>query len=219
MPSETRKPVSCYLNLDIKAALEKEVSQLKFEESDKSDTTEGEDRHGINKNIERILTLFLDKYENEKIEKVENLIVRTLTVKNILDGKKEMKKRINVSNKQFPLKLFPSFSKRVDSFITKLSLFLGFKIKKTTFYNFVLLNYFIEKKHYIVEKELEFWTRDSFKLGINDNSLKEILESPEVKSLLVPQGNKNVSDNELEDLVFTYFNNLHNNIDPMEEKT
>lgn len=218
MPIETRRPVSCYLNLDIKAALEKEVSQLKFEESDKSDT-EGEDRHGINKNIERILTLFLDKYENEKIEMVENLIVRTLTVKNILDGKKEMKKRINVSNKQFPLKLFPSFSKRVDSFIIKLSLFLGFKIKKTTFYNFVLLNYFIEKKHYIVEKELEFWTRDSFKLGINDNSLKEILESPEVKSLLVPQGNNaDVSDHDLEELVFTYFNDLHN-INPMEEKT
>lgn len=196
----SRSNVGCFLNSTIKTALNIEVSQLKYE---------FDSNYSINEHIENIFIAFLNKYEDAGGNELQKMILKTHLSKDDFNDKKMMLKRINTSNKPFPLSLPLDLSKRLDNFKNKINKLLGWKLAKQYLHNLILLIYFIENKNKIIKKEIDFWSKDSFKKGPKDISLNKIIESKEIQDLLNDKNNVSLELDELKEITFNYFSDIH----------
>jgi hypothetical protein len=154
---EKLKQVSCYLNEQIKLALEKESIQFKAQDSSGP-------RSSINKNAIFIFEDFMDEFSNN-VEGIIKLIEESFCIKIKDINQKEFSKILNVSYIQYPLKLTPSFQKRLNAFRIQTNEVLGFNLGKTGFYNFILLSYYIKNRVSIAKQEIEFWSQGHFEKG------------------------------------------------------
>ncbi len=195
-----RSNVSCFLNSTIKTALNIEVSQLKYELNS---------TYSINEHIENIFISFLNKYEKANGDELKKMILKTQLSKDVFNDKKMILKRINTSNKPFPLSLSHGLSKKLDNFKNSIDRLLGWKLAKQYLHNLILLVYFIEEKNRIVKKEIDFWNKDSFKKGPKDISLNKVIESKEVEELLNDTNNTYLDLDELQKVTFDYFKDIH----------
>lgn len=151
------KQVSCYFNEAIKVALEKESIQFKAEDSSGP-------RSSINKNAIFIFENFIKKYKVNP-EKIKDLIEVSFNVKIENINEKKLMKILNVDYIQYPLKLTKSFQNDLNSFREVCNKAIGFKLGKRSFYNFILLTYYIENRVEIAKREITFWSQKQFDAG------------------------------------------------------
>jgi hypothetical protein len=154
---EKPKQVSCYLNEQIKLALEKESNQFKSIDSSGP-------RSSINKNAIFIFEDFMKKFD-KNIKGIEKLIEQSFNIKIKNINQKEFEKILSVDYIQYPLKLTNSFKKRLDEFRVRCNDTLGFNLGKRSFYNFILLTYYIQNRIEIAKKEIDFWSQNHFEKG------------------------------------------------------
>lgn len=166
--SEKLKQVSCYLNENLKFAIEKEAGGFKYEGN--------EARNSINRDMSYIIETFIDKY-TDRIEEVADIVVKVSSVDSFDSvNQKELLKTLDYSLKAYPLKLSENFNKKLDKFRIKCNEVFGFKFSKTGLYNLILLDYFIENKVDLAKKDLEFWMQDYFARSGSSGNFEEVID-------------------------------------------
>lgn len=148
---EKPKQVSCYFNEAIKIALEKESVQFKAQDSAGT-------RSSINKNAIFIFEEFINKYSS-KPESIKDLIEVSFDVKIKNINQKELMRILDVDYIQYPLKLTKSFQSKLNEFREWCNKSIGFKLGKRSFYNFILLTYYIQNRVEIAKREIDFWSQ------------------------------------------------------------
>jgi len=162
------KQLSCYLNEKLKYALDKESSYFKFLGDESRDT--------INKNLVFIVERFIDNYLTEP-EKVEQMIVRILGVKNVAAAqKKKITQILDIKLKSYPLKFTDEFNEKIEDFIKQYYVTYGFKFQKIHLYNLILLDYYMEHKVEIAKNELEFWSSEYFRRFENESNFDDVIQ-------------------------------------------
>lgn len=152
------KKVSIYFNSFVKSALERETLYYKSLIIDGPRST-------INKNIEYILDQFVEKYTNN-IPGIEELIYLALN-KNMSEiSKEDFKKQYDHDLSAYPIVMEEDVINKVEELRNKINNELGIKFNKIYFFNFIILNYYMENKSDILKRELEFWNQNYF---INGN--------------------------------------------------
>lgn len=175
--NEEVNQVSCYLSVAQKTSLEFEVVYYKNIE-----TKEGKDRNTINKNISYILEQFIDKYMNN-IEAVRDVVASTLIApinpKTVLNNKMMMRDMSSYQRQliPYPLKLSKSFMAKFELFKKNCEEKLNFNFSKTTFYNVILLDYYLHNKANIAKWQMEHWMQDYYKKrNVENDKLEDIVK-------------------------------------------
>lgn len=151
------KKVSIYFNSFVKSALERETLYHKSVMIDGPRST-------IYKNIEFILKDFISKYR-ENIEDIKELIYNSLN-KDIEDvNKDDFKKQYDHDLTAYPILINDEVLETIEEIRNKINDELGIKFNKIYFFNFIILNYFMENKSEILKRELDFWEQPYFKNG------------------------------------------------------
>jgi hypothetical protein len=169
--------VSCYLSVAQKISLELEVVYFKND-----DTEDAKKRNSINRNISYILEQFIDKYI-DNIETVKDVLVNTLNTdinsQTVFNNKLIMRDISLTQNQLVPYPLILS-----DDLITKFKFFkkkceekLNFNFSKTTFYNLILLDYYLRNKATIAKWQMEHWTQNYYyRRNIQNDKLDDIVK-------------------------------------------
>lgn len=165
--AEILKPVSCYMNDTIKLALEKEAIQFKGVDPTGNRTT-------MNKNCIFIFEQFIKKY-SKNTKKMEKLIEKTFSLKMGEFTGREFNKILDVKLLKYPLKLSIDCQEKLNSIRLECNKSLGFNLKKTNFYNLILLSYYIENRVSIAQKEIDFWSQEHLEKG-KPASFNEVVE-------------------------------------------
>jgi hypothetical protein len=174
---EETNQVSFYISIAQKISLEFEVIYYKNLEGE-----EGKHRNTINKNILFILESFVDKYINN-IQGFKDVVLSTVVIpidsKTTLNNKNMMRDMSSYQRKliAYPLKLSKSFMAKFELFIKRCEEELNFNFSKTTFYNIILLDYYLHNKADIAKWQMEHWTQDYYqKRDVENNKLEDVLK-------------------------------------------
>ena len=162
MNNKTLIPVSCYISAAQKISLEFDVIYYK-----NLTTEEGKARNTINKNISFILDSFIDKYM-DNIEEVKELSNRNM----MRDMSSYQRQLIS-----YTLKLTTAFIEKFDLFKKKCEDELDFNFSKTTFYNIILLDYYLHNKADIAKWQMEHWTQDYYKKrNVENTKIEDVVK-------------------------------------------
>lgn len=170
-------PVSCYITPAQKISLEFDVIYYK-----NLTTEEGKARNTINKNISFILDSFINKYM-DNIEEVKKVVLATVlipnTSKTTLKNKDVMRDMSSYQRQliSYPLKLSKAFMVKFELFKKKCDEQLDFNFSKTTFYNIILLDYYLHNKADIAKWQMEHWTQDYYKKrNVENSKLEDVMK-------------------------------------------
>ena len=177
LKKEKTNQVSFYISVAQKISLDFDVIYYK-----NLNTEEGNKRNTINKNISFILKAFVDKYINN-IQGVKDVVLSTVIMpidsKTTLNNKNMMRDMSSYQRKliTYPLKLSKSFMSKFELFKKKCEEELDFNFSKTTFYNIILLDYYLHNKAEIAKWQMEHWTQDYYqKRDLENNKLEDVLK-------------------------------------------
>lgn len=177
MNNKTLIPVSCYISAAQKISLEFDVIYYK-----NLTTEEGKARNTINKNISFILDSFIDKYM-DNIEEVKKVVLATVLIpdnsKKALTNRNMMRDMSSYQRQliSYPLKLTTAFIEKFDLFKKKCEDELDFNFSKTTFYNIILLDYYLHNKADIAKWQMEHWTQDYYKKrNVENTKIEDVVK-------------------------------------------
>lgn len=169
--------VSCYLSVAQKISLELEVVYFK-----NNDTEDAKKRNTINKNISYILEQFIDKYI-DNIEAIKDVLSNTLNTdinsQTVLNNKLIMREISLTQNQLVPYPLILSYTliSKFELFKKKCEEELNFNFSKTTFYNVILLDYYLRNKATIAKWQMEHWTQNYYyRRNIQNDKLEDIVK-------------------------------------------
>jgi hypothetical protein len=169
--------VSCYLSVAQKISLELEVVYFK-----NNDTEDAKKRNTINKNISYILEQFIDKYI-DNIEAIKDVLSNTLNTdinsQTVLNNKLIMREISLTQNQLVPYPLILSYTliSKFELFKKKCEEELNFNFSKTTFYNVILLDYYLCNKATIAKWQMEHWTQNYYyRRNIQNDKLEDIVK-------------------------------------------
>lgn len=161
------KAISCYLNEQLKLALEREAIYYKS----LGDT----ERDSINKNMIFIMNLFIDEY-SQNISGLGDRFTEVIAKDISSINPKDISRTLKVVSKAYPLKFTPEFSKKFEDFRVDVNSNFKIIITKMNLYNFILLDYYIKNKIQIAKKDLVFWMQDYFSRSTSMIDFKDILK-------------------------------------------
>lgn len=167
MEDSRAKQVSCYLNDQIKQALEKEANYYKSQGDDTRDS--------INKNMVFIIDSLIDEYA-DNIAGILERFTEVLSKSFDEIGPKDISRTLKVTSRAYPLKFTAEFSEKFDKFRLSINKHFNIKITKMNLYNFILLDYYIRNKVQIAKKDLLFWMQDYFSRSKSMVDFKDILQ-------------------------------------------
>ena len=145
-------------------------------------TEEGNARNTINKNISFILDSFIDKYM-DNIEEVKKVVLATVLIpdnsKKALTNRNMMRDMSSYQRQliSYPLKLTTAFIEKFALFKKKCEDELDFNFSKTTFYNIILLDYYLHNKADIAKWQMEHWTQDYYKKrNVENTKIEDVVK-------------------------------------------